>query len=179
MRGTLESNWIAPTPRLLLLLGTSATQVLTATAFLSVSLIEFTLLLHVRFSGDAVAALVVTGLSIPWVYGLGMAFAALVLRVKEPSAMVYFVHGLFLVFSGITFPISVLPTWMRQVAGWLPLTHTIDGLRQALLAETSLAMLRPQVTFLGWSGIALLLAGYVSFRAVDRHVSRAGSVGHF
>ncbi len=179
MRGTLESNWLAPTPRVLLLLGTSATQVLTATAFLLVSLLEVTILLRVRFSGDTLAALAVTGLTMPWVYGLGMAFAALVLRFKEPTALVYFVRGVFLVFSGITFPISVLPTWMRHVAEWLPLTHTIDGLRQTLLAGASLAALRPQVTFLGWSGIVLLLAGYVSFQAVDRHVRRAGTVGHF
>ncbi len=179
MRGTLESNWLAPTPRLLVLLGTSATQVLTATVFLLVSLLEVTLLLRVRFSGSASTALALTALSMPWVYGLGMAFAALVLRFKEPTALVYVVRGLFLVFSGMTFPLAVLPQWMRLVAGWLPLTHTIEGLRQALLAGASFAVVRPQLVFLTWSGMALLLAGYVSFRAVDRHVARAGAVGHF
>ncbi len=178
-RGTLESNWLSPTPRLLLLLGTSVTQVLTATGFLLVSLAEFTVLLHVHFVGNAVAAIVVTALTIPSVYGLGMAFAALVLRFKEPNALVYFVRGLFLVFSGITFPLSVLPAWMRYVADLLPLTYTIDGLRRALLSSASLGELRSQLTFLLWSGIVLAVAGYVSFRTVDRHVQRVGSIGHF
>ena len=161
------------------MLGISATQVLTATAFLLVSLLEVTILLRVRFSGNTLAALALIGLTMPWVYGLGMAFAALVLRFKEPTALVYFVRGVFLIFSGITFPIAVLPTWMRHVAEWLPLTHTIDGVRQALLTGTSFATLRPHVTFLGWSGIVLLLAGYVSFRALDRQARRTGTVGLF
>jgi len=179
MRGTLESNWLAPTPRLLFLLGTSATQVLTATAFLLVGLLEFTVLLRVHFSGDVAAAMTVMALSLPWVCGLGMAFAALVLWFKETNALVYFVRGVFLVFSGITFPVTVIPTWMQRVAQWLPLTHTIEGLRQALLGGASLEALRPQITFIGWSGIALLLAGYVGFWAVERHARRAGTIGHF
>ncbi len=179
LRGTLESSWLTPTSRVLVMLGTSVTQLLTATVFLLVSLVEFRVLLNVRFAGNVPAAIAIAGLTIPWVYGLGVAFAALVLRFKEPNSLVYLVRGLFLAFSGMTFPLVVLPGWMRQIAGWLPLTYTIDGLRQALLGGASFDALRHQMIALGVSGMVLMLAGYLGFRAMDRYMSRVGTVAHF
>lgn len=163
MRGTLESNWLTATSRMLVMLGTSATQVLTAIVFLLVSIVEFRVLLNVHFTGNVAAASAVTALTIPWVYGLGVAFAALVLWFKEPVTLVNLVRSVFLIFSGMTFPLAVLPTWMREIAAWLPLTHSIEGLRRALLEGASLAALRPQLIFLTGAGLIFMLAGYMGF----------------
>jgi ABC-2 type transport system permease protein len=178
LRGVLESNWLTPTPRFALLLGTAASQALLSLVFLAISFVEFRVLLDVPFEVNAVGALAVLAASIPWIYGLAIAFAALVLRFKEANAMVYFVRGVFMVFAGISFPLSVLPGWMRGVAAGLPLTHTIDSARAALLAGAGPGDLRTSLGFLLWSGAALFAAGYICFQAVDRIVRRQGSVGH-
>lgn len=178
LRGMLESNWLTPTSRFALLLGTAASQALLSLAFLAISFTEFTVLLGVHFEVNAAGALAVMLASIPWIYGLGIAFAALVLRFKEANAMVYLVRGVFMVFAGISFPLSVLPDWMRNVAGMLPLTHTIDGARAALLAGAGPGDLRGSLAFLLSSGAILFAAAYVCFQAVDRMVRRQGSVGH-
>jgi ABC-2 type transport system permease protein len=178
LRGVLESNWLTPTPRFALLLGTAASQALLSLGFLAVSFVEFTVLLGVDFEVNAAGALAVLAASIPWIYGLGITFAALVLRFKEATAMVCFVRGVFMVFAGISFPLSVLPGWMRGVAGGLPLTHTIDGARAALLAGAAPGDLRGSLGFLLWSGALLCATGYVCFQTVDRIVRRQGSVGH-
>jgi ABC-2 type transport system permease protein len=146
--------------------------------FLAVSFVEFDVFLGVCFQANAAGALAVLAASIPWIYGLGIAFAALVLRFKEANAMVYFVRGVFMVFAGISFPLSVLPGWMRSIAAMLPLTHTIDGARAALLAGAGPHDLRGSLAFLLSSGALLFVAGYVCFQAVDRTVRRQGSVGH-
>ena len=177
LRGVLESNWLTPTPRFALLLGTAASQALLSLVFLAVSFMEFSLLLGVHFEGNAAGALAVLAASIPWVYGLGIAFAAPVLRFKEANAMVYLVRGVFMVFAGISFPLSVLPVWMRGVAAGLPLTHTIDGVRAALLAGAGPGDLRGSLGFLLWSGALLFAGGYVCFQTVDRIIRRQGSVG--
>ena len=46
-------------------------------------------------------------LLIPSVYGIGIAFGSLVMRFKEPHALVYFVRGVFMIFCGLTFPVAV------------------------------------------------------------------------
>ena len=179
VRGVLESNWLSPTARFSLLLGTAAGHALLSLLFLAISFADFTLLLGVRFEANLPGALAVLVASIPWIYGLGIAFAALVLRFKEANAMVYLVRGAFMVFAGISFPLGVLPGWMRGVAAYLPLTHTIEGARAALLTGAGPADLRASLSFLAWSGVALCAVGYVSFQAVDRIVGRQGSLGHY
>lgn len=179
LRGTLESNWLTPAPRFLMLLGSAATHAVNFLCFLIIGGLEFIVLLGVRFDPDPIAALAVVLLTIPWVYGLGMAFAALVLWVKETQAMVYVVRAVFLVFAGMTFPVTVLPGWMRALTEWLPLTHSIAALRRALLEGAPAASLRADLIVLAWSGVVLLTAGFVIFQGVDRLARRTGSIGHF
>lgn len=178
VRGMLESNWLTPAPRFALLLGTAASQAAIALVFLMISLVQFSLVLRIRFTPSATGVLAVLALTIPWLYGLGMAFAAVVLRFKEANAMVYFVRALFMIFAGITFPLGVLPGWMQRIAAALPLTHTIDGFRRALLQGASAADLRPELRVLLWSGILLVGLGYYAFQTMDRYMRRAGSVAH-
>lgn len=179
VRGVLESNWLTPTLRFSMLLGTATSQALISVLFLAISFAGFILVLGIRFDANLPAAGLVLVFSIPWIYGLGIAFAALVLRFKEANAMVYLVRGVFMVFAGISFPLSVLPGWMRGVAAYLPLTHTIEGARASLLTGAGPADLRASLGFLVWSGVALFAVGYVSFQAVDRIVRRQGSAGHY
>lgn len=177
LRGVLEANWLTPAPRFALLLGTAAGQALLAVAVLAISLLGFRYALGIRFHANPAGALAVAALTMPWVYGLGIAFAALVLRFKEANAMVYFVRGLFLVFAGITFPLDVLPRSMAAVASVLPLTYTIAAFRAALLDGAGPAALRPALTVLAGSGVVLLIAGYATFQMVDLRMRRAGTVG--
>lgn len=178
VKGVLESNWLTPASRFAMLLGTAASQAVIALVFLGLSLLEFQLVLGIRFTPSAAGTLAVMALTVPWLYGLGMAFAAVVLRFKEANAMVYFVRGLFMIFAGITFPLAALPSWMREVAAALPLTYTIDGLRQALLAGAGPSALAPQLLVLAGSGAALMALGYALFQAMDRYTRRAGSLAH-
>jgi ABC-2 type transport system permease protein len=176
LRGTLESNWLSPAPRFAMLMGTAAGEAIKAGVFFAVSVVGSVVILRVPFNASIPGAAAVIGLSIPWVYGLGMAFAAGVLRFKEANAFVYFVRGVFLIFAGISFPLAVLPEWMHHVAGWLPLTHTIIGLRAALLDGAGPVLLAPQLAFLAYSGLVLGALGYATFRVVDAHVRRTGAV---
>lgn len=176
LRGTLESNWLTPAPRFFILLGSALAHAANFLIFLAIGGLEFILLLGIRVDADPLGALAVVALTVPWVYGLGMAFAALVLWVKEAQAMVYFVRAIFLVFAGMSFPVAVLPEWMQRVAAWLPLTHYIAALRMALLEHAAPAAMGPALIFLAWSGVLLLAGGYVAFVLVDRRARRTGGL---
>jgi ABC-2 type transport system permease protein len=180
MRGTLESNWLCPVWRGSILVGGTLTKLVTSLFFLLVSAIEFRLIYGVRLAGGNPALLVLVFLLvIPIIYGIGIAFASLVLRFKEANAMVFLVRGVFMIFCGITFPIEVLPGWMRGVAAWLPLTYAIRDLRAATLAGTTFAELMPDLQILAVFAVAMPALGYALFHATERRSRRTGDLGQY
>jgi ABC-2 type transport system permease protein len=179
MRGTLESNWMSPTWRFSFLIGSSVTQLVTMLVFMLIAMLEFGLFLGVRFYGNPFLAGLVVAAAIPSIYGLGIAFASLVITAKEANAFVFLVRGLVMIFCGITFPIGVLPGWMQSVAGWLPQTYMIHGLRSALLSAATLQSLLPDLRALAIFGAFWLAAGYLLFNWMERRARRSGTIGHY
>jgi len=178
-RGTLESNWVSPTFRFSFLIGSSLTQMLSVMLFILVSYLEFTLFFGVRFAGSPTLALLVMLVAIPSIYGLGFAFASLIIAAKEAQNFVFLVRGIVMIFCGITFPVAVLPGWMLEVAKWLPQTHIMNAMRTAILTEAGLSGLRSEFIALGLFGIFWLTAGYLLFLWMDRRARRTGVIGQY
>lgn len=180
MHGTLESNWLCPTWRVSLILGGALTKLLVSVAFILISLLEFRVLLGVHLlAGNVGLALLALLLTIPIVHGIGIAFASLVLRFKEANAMVFLVRGIFMIFCGITFPVAVLPGWLRGLAAVLPLTYAIHAVRAALLANAGWAELSADLLVLSAYAIAAPLLGYSLFGIVERGARRRGDLGQY
>ena len=178
MRGTLEATWLCPVSRLGVLLGATCSQLLISMVNLTVSLIAFRYIWGFRIVGNLGLTALLFILSAAAVYGLGIAFASLVMWVKEANAMVFLVRGLFMVFCGMTYPLAVLPGWMRIVSRGLPLTYSIDGIRAVALAGAGLADVMGHIAALAAFAVVTLVAGFVAFRWTERRVLRTGALGH-
>jgi ABC-2 type transport system permease protein len=179
LRGTLESNWLSPTWRFSFLLGSSVTQLVTMGMFLLVSTLEFIFIFGVRFNGSLWLALLVVLISIPAIYGLGFAFASVVITAKEANSFVFLVRGIVMIFCGITFPLAVMPLWMQNVARWLPQTYIIHAMRTAALAGGSLPALLPDLIALLIFGAVWLLIGYLLFNRMERRARQTGAIGQY
>jgi ABC-2 type transport system permease protein len=181
MRGTLESNWLCPVPRVSVMLGASLTQLGTSLMLLAVSIAEFRLFLGVQLvkASSAAALLLIVFLLIPSIYGLGLAFASLVVRFKEANAMVFLVRGVFMIFCGISYPLAVLPGWMQKMASWLPLTYAIRSIRAVSLADATYADILPDLRVLAVFAIIMPILGYVAFRLAERRSRRRGDLGQY
>jgi ABC-2 type transport system permease protein len=179
MRGTLESNWLSPTWRFAYLLGQSGPQLITMFTFISITVIEFGLLFGVRFNGNPWLALLMMIVSIPAVYGLGFAFASIVITAKEAHTFVFLVRGLVMIFCGITFPVTLLPEWMQFIADWLPQSYMIHGVRAAAFANASLADLMPDIKALLYFGAFWLTLGYILFVSMERRARQTGAIGQY
>ncbi len=179
LRGTLESNWLSPTWRFSFLLGSSMTQMITMGLFLLISALEFGLLYGVRFNGNPGLVLLMLVAAIPSIYGLGFAFASLVITAREANAFVFLVRGFVMIFCGISFPLSVLPAWMQSVSRWLPPTYVIDGMRQVALNHASLVEIFPDLKALIGFGLSWLAAGYILFHLMERRARRTGALGQY
>jgi ABC-2 type transport system permease protein len=179
LRGTLESNWLSPTWRFSFLVGSSAVQLFAMAVFLSVTAIEFVVFYGMRLNGNPLLVLMMMAAAIPAIYGLGFAFASLVITAKEANAFVFLVRGLVMIFCGITFPVSLLPGWMQSIANWLPPTYIIRGIRSAALGGADLQALLPDLTALLVFGFAWLTIGYVLFNWMERRARQTGAIGQY
>jgi ABC-2 type transport system permease protein len=179
LRGTLESNWLSPTWRFSYLLGHTGPQIVSMLMFIVVTGLEFGLLFGVRLNGSVWMILLMMLAAIPSIYGLGFAFASLVITVKEANAFVFLIRGIVMIFCGITFPISLLPGWMQSVARWLPQTYLIHGIRAAAFSNAGIAELAPDLIPLLLFGTFWLFLGYFTFVWMERRARRTGAIGQY
>ncbi|HSJ90230.1 MAG TPA: ABC transporter permease [Anaerolineales bacterium] len=179
MRGTLESNWLSPTWRFTYLLGHSGPQLVSMLMFFTITALEFGLMFGVRMNGSVWMILLMVLAAIPSIYGLGFAFASLVITVKEANAFVFLIRGLVMIFCGITFPISLLPGWMQVIANWLPQSYLIHGMRAAAFSNAGIRELAPDLIPLLLFGAFWLVIGYFTFLWMERRARTTGAIGQY
>ena len=179
MRGTLESNWLSPTWRFSYLLGHTGPQIISMLMFIGITALEFGVIFGVKLHGSVWMILLVMLAAIPSIYGLGFAFASLVITVKEANAFVFLIRGLVMIFCGITFPISLLPGWMQAIAKWLPQTYLIHGMRAAAFSNAGITELLPDLIPLLLFGTFWLVIGYSTFLWMERRARRTGAIGQY
>jgi ABC-2 type transport system permease protein len=81
--------------------------------------------------------------------------------------------------GGVYFPLQVLPHWVQTVAQFLPFTHALEGLRQAVLNGKGLRELGPQVAILGAFAVVLLPLSLAFFAWTVRQAKRLGTLSQF
>jgi ABC-2 type transport system permease protein len=175
--GVMESNWLTPIPRLLILIGRSLTN-LFVTAITSLGmLVVCGLIFGFHPTGSVWAAV---GAVIPMLvglYGFGFAFAGLVLLMREANTMVDMSAFLVQIFSGTDFPVTVLPKWLLPIALILPLTYGIDAARGLLLKTSTLLSIGTEVALLIVFMFIMLWFGSWVFYRVERRVRTLGTLG--
>lgn len=177
MRGTLESNWLTPVPRLLILVGRTVTSILTTTITSAAMLLLAALLFGFKPTGSVFAALLTAIPMLVGLYGFGFAFAGIVLLMREANTMVDV--GSFLVqgFSGTNFPVQSLPYWLIPISLMLPLTYGLDAVRGFLLKTNTLLPIPAEIAILIFSMFVMLWVGAQVFYRVERRVRRLGTLG--
>lgn len=180
MRGTLESNWLCPVWRFSILLGPSLTKLLTSLVFMAMAVLEYGLIFGTWVVGSNIGLLLlIMLLVIPSIYGIGVAFGSLVMRVQEASTMVFLVRGIFMIFTGVSYPLAVMPEWMQTVARWLPLTYAVHALRAVTLGSATWRDLQSDLITLALFAVGLSVLGYSIFTFTEKRARRSGSLGRY
>ena len=175
--GVLESNWMTPVPRPLLLAGRTITS-LTVTLITSLLMLLLAgLLFGFHPTGNVWAALLTVFPMLIGLYGFGFAFAALVMIMKEANAMVDMSSFLVQLFSGSSFPVQALPRWLLPVALALPLTYGFDATRGWLLRTQTLLPLFWEMVLLGIFMVVMIIVGLAAFQALERRARQLGNLG--
>ena len=175
--GVLESNWLTPVSRLLILVGRTLTSLLTTAITSMIMLVIAGALFGFRPTGNTLAAFLTAIPMLIGLYGFGFAFAGLVLLMREANTLVDV--GSFLVqgFSGTNFPVQSLPTWLIPVALALPLTYGLDAVRSWLLETKTILPLNVEIILLIVFMFVMLWFGAWIFYRVERRVRTLGTLG--
>ncbi|HJR82089.1 MAG TPA: ABC transporter permease [Anaerolineales bacterium] len=175
--GVLESNWLTPVPRLLILVGRTLSSLLVTAITSAIMLLIAGALFGFKPTGNTLAAFLTAIPMLIGLYGFGFAFAAVVLLIREANTLVDVSSFLVQGFSGTNFPIQSLPTWLIPIALILPLTYGLDAVRGLLLQSETLLPIPVEIGILIAFMFVMLWFGAWVFHRVERRVRTLGTLG--
>lgn len=175
--GVLESNWLAPISRPLILVGRTISSLFVTTIISILMLLIAAFLFGFHPTGNIWMAVLIAIPALIGLYGFGFAFAALVLLMREANTLVdvgsFLVQGL----TGTSYPVQALPYWLIPVALALPLTYGLDAVRGVTLNTETLLPIHLEVLLLVISMFLLLWIGAWVFARVEKRVRALGTLG--
>ncbi len=178
--GTLEAEVATPAPPWMVLGAPPVYEFVVAALRSASYLLGAKLLLgldlsHVNWASLALAVpLIVAAFS-----GLGLLAAATTMLVRRLNPVAMVIGSLSFFLSGVMYPVTVLPGWLRGVGRFLPLTHALAILRGALLVGAGPGELRaPLLALLLFAG-ALAPVGAGMFAYALRRARADGSLSHY
>lgn len=176
--GTIEYSFMAPIHRLTYLGGVCLYAVLYGILRTLVILVVVVLFFHLRVGGAdwLGAAMILAGSSLPFI-GLGLIGAVLPLLSTERGAQAtQVIQGVILLVSGVYYPVTALPGWIRWLSHISPATYTLSASRSAVLQDVGVSHLWPLALKLFASGLILVPLGLVVFQTAEHWAMRNGTL---
>jgi ABC-2 type transport system permease protein len=174
--GTIEYTFMAPMRRITHLVGVCSFAIFYGFARSGLVLALAALLFNLDLSqADFGAAGVVLAASIVPLIGMGIVASVMPLLSPEKGQQVTMVlEGVILLVSGVYYPISVLPLPLQLLGRVMPLTYTLDGMRQTLVTGHGLSQVAGDVALLVLMGLVLVPLGLILFALAERRAKRLG-----
>ncbi len=178
MIGTLESLLITPTHIGTVQIGSTLFSLLYVPVRVCLFLVMIALLfgLHLHAAG-ILPALVLLLEFLPFLWGLGLLAAGIILTFRRGSGAIGTGVAVLALGSGVFFPLTLLPAWLRLLAAVNPITIALNGMRDALLGGADWHSLAGPMLELLPVAIASAGLGVFVFRAFLRRERRLGTLG--
>lgn len=183
-QGTLEQLYLSPASRSAVLVSRSFVTLATTglVAVLSVALMAG--LIGELPLANPGPGLVVLLFTLSGTFGIGFAFAALTLRVRETAQSVAtLLQFAFMVVCAPFFPFSVLPGWLEGVARAIPLSYGVDAFRSLLMGMPAgfpeLAPLHVEIPVVVAFGVLMPWLGLVLYRRQEERSRADGTLSEY
>ena len=184
VQGTLEQLYLSPASKFASLVS-RVTNILIWTSLLSImggivmSLLIGDLPFHNPWLGLYLFVLALCGM-----FGMGFAFAAFTLYVKETAATVAnLLQFAIIVLCAIFFPFSALPGFVRNISRLLPPAYAVDAFRSALMGFPpgfpELAPFPLEFAIVTAFGLLMPVVGYFLYRRAEDAARREGSLSAY
>jgi ABC-2 type transport system permease protein len=184
VQGTLEQLYLSPSSKFASLVA-RVTNTLVWTSLLS-------------FTAAALMTLMIGKLPVenPWLglyllvmtlagtFGIGFAFAALTLRIKETAQTVAnFLQFALLVLCANFFPFSALPPFILTISHFIPPAYSVDAFRTAMMGfppgYPELAPFPIELVIVTVFGLIMPPLGYLLYRRAEIYARKRGSLSTY
>lgn len=138
--------------------------------------------LKINVSADVVLSVIpFFAISILSMAGLGLASSGIIIITKQGDPLMFAMHWMNRLFTGIYFPVSILPVFLKFISKGLPLTYALDGLRLILFNGFSLfhPIVFKNFLILILFCLILLPLGLFSFKLGYNRARKAGTLSFF
>lgn len=113
-------------------------------------------LFGVQLTGDWLRVVAVVGLGAVTFVSIGYVIASFARTEEAANGMTSIVQFPLMFLSGIFFPLEIMPSWLRSIATFMPLTYLGDALRQVMVGGTPFVPLGVDALVLGgWLVVCL------------------------
>jgi ABC-2 type transport system permease protein len=144
--GTLDAVLVSPVSLLTVAMGASLWGTLVAGIQAGLYLLVGRLVFHLSFGHMNAPGLIVIVLITMVVFAsLGMISAALILLLRSGDLLTGVLAGVSMLVAGVFYPTTVLSSALQRVGQWVPLTHTLQGVRLALLSGAGVGALWEEI----------------------------------
>jgi ABC-2 type transport system permease protein len=184
VQGTLEQLYLSPASKFASLVSRVANTLLW-TGLLSLAASGLMTLMIGRLPVEnPLLGLFLLILSLSGTFGIGFAFAALTLRIRETAqTLANLLQFAFLVLSANFFPFSALPPAVRSISRLLPTAYSVDAFRSTLMGFPpgfpELAPIETEIAIVTLFGLIMPFLGYALYRRAEDHARRTGSLSTF
>lgn len=178
LMGTFDSLIMTPATWLTIQVGSVAFEFLFLVVRLAVfvAAIAIAFGLDFRLSGVLPAAVLVAAF-FPFVWGLGIVSAGLVVTFRRGAGLVGIGSvGLALV-SGLYFPTDLLPRWLADTARWNPVARVTNGVRDALVTGSDWTTVAHALAVIVPASLISLVVGALCFRLAVARERQRGTLG--
>ncbi len=178
--GTLEMMLVTPTKLSTIIFSMSFWSFI----YTSIS-VFFYLLCGVLFfklnlsQANFLSALVVFILTIFSFSSIGVISAAFIVVYKRGDPINWLIGTFSVLFGGVYFPVNILPKSLQLISCFLPITHSLKGLRYALLEGYTLNALLPEISMLFVFSVVFLPLSILIFKYAVKKAKINGTLAHY
>jgi ABC-2 type transport system permease protein len=175
--GCLEAILSSQTPARQVVLYSAFYSFLSALVQLLLTFIAGRLLFHISYPDMNITATLLTFLLSLLVFvSLGIISASGIMLFKQGEPFGWVVGAISSFLGGAYFPVSLMPQWLQYISMLVPISHSLEALRLAMLKGYSISMLAPQLlVLLGLVAVLLPFSLYFFSWSVEKG-KREGSL---
>jgi ABC-2 type transport system permease protein len=174
--GTIEYTFMAPVSRSTHMIGSCLFAVVFGLVRTALIMLVVVLFFQIDLSrANLLAGVVTLAVASVSFVGLGITASTLPLLFPERGAqMVFIAQTCLLLFSGVYYPIDVMPPWMQAVAQVSPATYALTGIRASLLDGQGILEQAGTLLPLLLIGAVTIPLGVRIFTLAERYAKRTG-----
>jgi ABC-2 type transport system permease protein len=179
--GTLESVWVSPAEKYLVIAGVTGYALIRAFIAFIASFLLGSLIFGINpFQGNIGIAVLFILLGLLPLWGISFLFGALILRIKEADSIINLLQWVLAFFMGVYFPVAALGPFLEWVAKSFPPTWMTNGVRASLLdIGYFFGSWYADIAILFIFAAVFPLLGYAIFQGTQKRMKKTQGIGMY